>query len=143
MFRDVAQPHLVRSRRREVTLHVVVVDGRTGTFRALRALGERAEDLLFRAQPPDSTFTRRKAGAFQLVGDEPVAEDRVVVVGVDRGVRQVGVLEVASSDGTSQPAVVVLGGEFEDPTRHRDGEPVGGQLADERVLHFGLRSLAK
>ena len=41
-----------------------------------------------------------------------------------------------SVTGSVEPPVVGLAGELEDPARHRDGDPVGGQLADERVHHF-------
>jgi hypothetical protein len=71
---------------------VIVVNGRSGTLRALRALGKRAEDLLLGAEPPHSTLTRPIAGALELVGDEPVAKDRVVVMGVNGGVGEIGVL---------------------------------------------------
>ena len=143
MLGDVGQPDLVGPLRREVTPHVVIVNGRSGTFGAFRALRKRAEDLLLGTDPPHSSFTRSVAGVGEHVGDEAVAKDRVIEVRVDRSVGEVGVLEVAWRHGTAQPAVVVLGGELQDPTRHRDGEPVSGQLADERVFHFGLKSLAK
>src|SRR4051794_32985381 len=35
-----------------------------------------------------------------------------------------------------EPAVVGLAGDIEDPARHRDGDPVGGELTDERVHPF-------
>ena len=119
---DVSQPHLVGTSGREVTLRQVVVNGRSGAFGATDALGERAEDLLLGADPPHTSFARDEAGAFELVDDEPVTKDRIVVVRVDCGVGQVGVLVVALRDRTRQPLVVTLGRELEDPTRHRDGE---------------------
>ena len=42
----------------------------------------------------------------------------------------------ASLTGHGEPAVVGLAGELKDPARHRDGDPVGGELTDERVHHF-------
>jgi hypothetical protein len=43
-------------------------------------------------------------------------------------------LEVADRGGT--PPVVGLAGDVEDPARHRDGDPVVGELTDERVDQF-------
>ena len=39
-------------------------------------------------------------------------------------------------DRLGEPAVVGLASDLEHPARHRDGDPVLGQLADERVHHF-------
>src|SRR6185369_9157251 len=39
-------------------------------------------------------------------------------------------------DGVGTPAVVRLAGELEYPARHRDGNPVGGELSYERVEPF-------
>jgi hypothetical protein len=86
VFRDVGQPDLVRTSGREVTLHVVVVNGRPRTLGSSRALGERAEDLLFGADLPHPSFARAKAGVGEFVGNEAIAKDRIVVVHVDRRV---------------------------------------------------------
>ena len=61
------------------------------------------------------------------------------MVGVEEGVGQIGLLELARCHGNSQPAVVVLADQLEHPARHRDGNPVNGQFRDERVHHFGGR----
>jgi hypothetical protein len=71
-----------------------------------------------------------------LVGEEPVAELGVVAVGVEQHVGQVRGVELGVADRAGEPPVVGLAGELEDPARHRDGDPVGGKLADERVHHF-------
>ena len=76
------------------------------------------------------------AGVAGLVGQVAVAELRVVAVGVEQSVGQVGRLELGVGHRVGQPAVVGLPGDLEHPTRHRDGDPVGGQLTDERVHHF-------
>ena len=57
-------------------------------------------------------------------------------MGVEDGVGQVGLVEFAGADRGGEPAVVGLAGELEDPARHRDGDPVDGELTDERVHHF-------
>jgi hypothetical protein len=69
----------------------------------------------------------------QLVGDEPVAEGRVVTVDIDRGVDQVRIVPVALTDRVGAPLVERLLGEAEHPAGHRDGNVLGGEFTDERV----------
>ena len=76
------------------------------------------------ATPSGSPSTA--AGVAGLVGEEPVAELRVVAVGVEQRVGPVGRLELGVGDRAGQPAVVGLAGELEHPARHRDGDPVAG-----------------
>ena len=83
------------------------------------------------------------AGIFQLVGDEAIAEGRIVGMDVEGGVHQVGVIPVPLADRVSSPLVEGLGGESEHPAGHRDGDPVSGKVEDQRVLHFGGSCLAK
>ena len=45
----------------------------------------------------------------------------------------VGLLQLGVGDRTLEPAVVGLTRDLEHPARHRNGDPVHGQLADERV----------
>jgi hypothetical protein len=71
-----------------------------------------------------------------LIDQEPVAELRVVAVGVEQCVGPVGPGQFTGGDRGGQPPVVGLAGDLEDPARHRDGDPVGGELTDERVDHF-------
>jgi hypothetical protein len=132
---DVGDPHPVRRRRGEVPLQVIIVHGRAGQFSAApAALAHRGRpQLLLRAQPPDSAFAGDQAGALELVGQEPVAELRVVAVGVDQGVGQVGVLEVALADGVRQPGVVRLPGMAEHPAGQPRRDALGGQVTDQRV----------
>lgn len=66
----------------------------------------------------------------------PIPELRVVPVCVEQRVRSVRRGQVGSGYGRLQPPVVLLAGDLEDPARHRDGDPVIGQLADERVPYF-------
>ena len=89
-----------------------------------------------RADPPRGPVGHRLALLAGLVGQEPVAELRVVAVGVEQRVRPVRRHPLGVGDRLGQPAVVRLPGDLEHPTRHRDGDPVDGQLADERVHHF-------
>jgi hypothetical protein len=78
---------------------------------------------LLGAQPPDPSFANDVAGSLELVGQEPVAELRVVVVGIDQGVGQVGVVQLALADGPSKPRVVRLGRVADTPQVNRTGTP--------------------
>ena len=71
-----------------------------------------------------------------LIGQQPVAELRIIMVGVEQGVGQVGLGQLTVTDRAGQPAVVGLAGELQYPARDRDGDPVTGQLSHERVHHF-------
>jgi hypothetical protein len=97
VFGDVGDPHPVWCLRGELALPVVVVHGRARALAgapAAFAHGGRPQPLL-RAQPPDPLLSGEVAGPLDLVGQQPVAELRVIAVGVDQGVGQVGVGEVA------------------------------------------------
>jgi hypothetical protein len=100
----------------------------------------------------DGTFTRpkslrrnRKAGGAlghrltgitRFLNEVAVAELRVVAVGVEQCASPVGLDEFGVGDGVGTPAVVGLASELEYPARHRDGDPVGGELSYERVEPF-------
>ena len=76
------------------------------------------------------------AGVTGLVGEEAIAELGVIAVSVEEGVRPVGLDEFGVGHGGDEPAVIGLAGELQDPQRHRDGDPVGGELTHERVEPF-------
>jgi hypothetical protein len=57
-------------------------------------------------------------------------------VGVEQCIGAVGLDEFSVGDGVGSPAVLGLAGELEYPARHRDGDPVGGELIHERVEPF-------
>jgi hypothetical protein len=71
-----------------------------------------------------------------FIGEKPVTELGVVVVGVEEGVGQMGLGQFAGGDRVFEPPVVGLAGELEYPARHRHGDPVGGELFHERVEPF-------
>jgi hypothetical protein len=98
---------------------------------------------LLGAEPVHPVAAGHDAAGGQLVSDEPVAELRIVVVDVDRGVDQVCVVPVPLTDRGGLPLVEGLLGEAEHPTGHRDGDLLGGELLDQRVDHFGSTSRAK
>jgi hypothetical protein len=75
-------------------------------------------------------------GFASLVAEQAVTELAVVAVGVEQRVRQVRLLEVALCERGREPPVVRLSCELQDPARHRDGNPVGGELSHERVDHL-------
>src|SRR6202042_1126709 len=68
---------------------------------------------------------------------------RVIMVDVDGGVDEVGVVPVPLADRVLAPGIERLLGEAEHPAGHRDGDGVGGKVKDQRVHHFGEISRAK
>ena len=70
------------------------------------------------------------------ISQQPVAELGIIGMGVEDRVGQIGLIEVPVGDRAGEPAVVRLAGELQDPARDRDGDPVAGQLTNERVHHF-------
>ena len=115
MFRDVGQPQLVRPLSGEVPLDVVFVDGRAGFALQAAFLREHGPEPLLGAQPPDPVLARLQTSDLEFVGDEPVAECGVVLVGVPRRVGQVGVVPVSLRDRVSEPLVEGWFGEVQYP----------------------------
>lgn len=146
VLRDVHQPELVRFLSSE---HVscsaflvderaeVIVNRRTGPA-VLASLGfpERAEPAVGRRDLPRGPIRHALASVAGLVGEQPVPELGVVLVGVEQRVRAVRLHHLTRGDGVRQPPVVGLAGELEHPTRHRYRDPCGGELAHERVEPF-------
>jgi hypothetical protein len=64
-------------------------------------------------------------------------------VGVEQGIRTVGLDQFGVGDRAGQPSVVGLVGELQDPARHRDRNPVGGELLHEPVVPFPGRFACK
>lgn len=71
-----------------------------------------------------------------FVGEEPIPELRVVAVRVEQCVRPIRLIQVPLTHGVTQPAVIRLASKLQNPARHRDGNPVHGELAYERVEPF-------
>ena len=59
---------------------------------------------LLGAQPPDAPFTDDVACSLEIVSQQAVADLGVVAIGVDERIGQVGVVEVALTDGLSTQA---------------------------------------
>jgi hypothetical protein len=93
LFGDVGQPDQVRSDRGEVTLDAVVVHRRSrpAGFAFAALLRRDREQALLRAQASEPSFTDLVPGLAQLVGEQPVAELRVVVAGAGKRAGEVRV----------------------------------------------------
>ena len=134
---DVGQPQLVRPGRGEVPLDQVVVGRRAGLLPVLAALlPEHRPPAVGGTDPPHGPVTACVTGLTGLISQQPVAELGIIGMGVEDRVGQIGLIEVPVGDRAGEPAVVRLAGELQDPARDRDGDPVAGQLTNERVHHF-------
>ena len=113
--------------------------GRAGLGALLVVAGSDAGDAAQAVHPvlPDLDAVL----VFELVGEEPVAQRRIVAMEVVELVDEVGVVVVPLAYGVAEPLVVPGPRKAEHPQRHRDRHPDRGagrgQLADERVDHFG------
>ena len=144
VLRDIGEPGDVGSRRAEVSIDQIIVDGWTGDLSVAPALlGRRRPDPLVATEAVHAAFARLVAGALELVGDEAIPELGVVVVDVDDDVGQMRVVPIAVADWLGLPLVEGLSREAQHPAGHLHGEPPLGELLDQRVHHFGRVSLAK
>ena len=109
------------------------MDRRPGTGAQAAFLGERTPDSLHGAQTLHPVLPGGMAEVGQFVGDEPIAEFRVVGVDVERGVDQMCVIPVMLRHGIFAPLIERLLRKAEDPAGHRDGDTVGGKVEDQRV----------
>src|SRR6476661_4083863 len=91
------------------------------------ALTEHTPPAVGQTDSPRGTLGHRLPSIASLGDQEPVAELRIIAVSL-------GPLGIGH--GSGQPTVVGLAGELEDPARHRDGDPVVGELLHERVNPF-------
>lgn len=137
MLADIGQPQPIRAISGEVPVDSVVVDRWSWPFsRAAAGFAERTPPPVRRADPPRCPTGQRLTRGTGFVGEEPIAEFRVVAVSVEQGVRPVGLGEFRGGDRARQPPIVGLASELEHPARHHDGYPVGGELFHERVDLF-------
>lgn len=143
VFGDVGEPQQVWPRGAELAGHQIIVDGRSGSAAQATFSGVYGPQSLLAAQPIDPVAAGRDAGPGEFVGDEAVAEFRVVVVDVDRRVEQVRIGPVPVGHRARAPSKVGLLAETEHPAGHRDGNTVDGKVTDQRVHHFGRVSRAK
>lgn len=141
VLRDVDQPLHVDRVRGEVPVDAVVVNRPAGLLPRPAALEDARGDALQGTQaldavPPDLEPHR----VDQLIGDEPGAELRVVRMHVHCGVDQVRVVPVPLANRVPAPGVVRRRGEAEHPARHRDRDPLAGEIADQGIHHSGFTS---
>ena len=113
------------------------VPGWRAACRSSRFLPNTDHQPLLRADPPHGPLSHRLTPASRASS----ARNRYPNSGSSRWASNNAFARYASAqlgvgDRAREPAVVGLASELEDPARHRDGDPVGGQLADERVHHF-------
>ena len=110
---------------------------RPGTLAVLTALlPERGEPLVVATDLPCRPLVHHLAGISRLVDQEAIPVLGIIQVGVQQRVRPVGLDQFGLGDLMSPPAVVRPAGELQDPQGHRDGDPVIGELAHERVQPF-------
>jgi hypothetical protein len=94
-------------------------------------------DALLGAQPRDPVLTRFDAVGGQLISDEPVPDRRVIMVDIDGGVDQVGVIPVALGHRAAAPGIESLLGKSQHPAGHRDRDTIRGKVKDQRDLILG------
>lgn len=70
------------------------------------------------------------------MAEEAVAGRRILDMGIVQGIDAMRLDPLGVRDGFVESAVVGLTRKLQNPARDRDGDPVIGQLADERVDHF-------
>lgn len=138
VFRNVAEPKLVRNVRSELPLHEIIMNWRARLPAVASALllPERAPPAVVAADPPRGSVRHHLACVAGFINEEPIPELRVVAVRIEQCVGSISGHDFGSSDGIAQPPIVGLTSKLEYPTRHRDGNPVDGELAYERVEPF-------
>jgi hypothetical protein len=55
---------------------------------------------------------------------------------IEEGVGAIRLRQLCIGNRVPDPAIVGLAGELENPARHRDGNPISGELLHERVEPF-------
>ena len=129
---DVGQPKPVRGACGEVATDEIVVRRRARQRPLTLLLAEHAEPAVVRADPPGGTVSHRLARGARLVGKQAVAELGIIAVRVEQRVRAPRLHPLGVADGPREPAIVRLASDPKHPARHRHGDPVDGQFADER-----------
>ena len=116
VFGDIGEPQSVWSIRGEDAADEIIVHRRPGAA-LLRAtfLAEHTPPPVGRTDPPRRAVRHRLARIAGFVGEEPVAELRVLAVGVEQGVRPVRLLEFGVGDRVGEPPVVRLARDPQNP----------------------------
>jgi len=91
---QVLDPRTVRLRGGEVPAHYVIVLRWAGRRAPATLLHGRGPQVLLGTQTPRAQITDLDGGPLEIIGQEPVTEDRIFTMGVDQGVYGVRVLQV-------------------------------------------------
>ena len=140
---DVRDPLAVGLITGEVPLSVIIMDRGARLLAAPALARGGGPRSLLGAQTPDPALPDVDAGPLEFVGQEPVAERRIIAMRIDQSIDHIGVLEFPVTDRLLQPRVIRLGGEAEHPAGQPHRESLGGQVTDQRVRHFGSVDAAK
>ena len=125
VLRDVGEPQLVRMSRGELPAHEVVVDRRARSLASPTVAVQHRGDAVLAAQARHAVLARvDPAFGSELVGDEAVAEDRVIGMDLTGSIDEVRVGPVPVSHRVGPPPVEALRREAEHPAGHHDGDPV-------------------
>jgi hypothetical protein len=90
---------------------------------------------LLRTQPPHPTLTDPKTRPMKLICEEPIPKLRIIGVGVDERVHEMGVLPVTITAPLSPPLIKRLRRETEHPASQPHRKPLRGQVTGQRVHH--------
>lgn len=112
------------------------MNGRTRLGNPPPLLTEHAPPLVARGDLPSRPLRCHLTSGACFVSQEPVAELGIIAVSIEQSIRPVCLDQLRLRHRISEPTVVVLTVQAQDPTRHRDKDPVCGQLADERESSF-------
>ena len=97
---------------------------------------ERAPPGVIAADPPRCPVSHRLPDVTGLICEETVPDLWVVAVNIEQRVRPIRFDDLTIGGGIEQPPVVGLASKRENPARHRDRDPVRGELPRERVKPF-------
>ena len=138
MLRQIREPEPVRRISGEQSLHEVIEHRRARLLALAASAALRSRDRAnLRRQRPRGPATHPQPSPAGEVRQLPIAERRIIDMAVEQHVHAASAQPFSVSDRVALPPVVGLTGELENPARHRDGHPVIGELAHERVDHFG------
>src|SRR4029079_9014228 len=139
VFGNVGQPQPIWRISGEIPADQIVMYGWAG-FAVLTAfaLTEHTPPAVGRTDSPGGTLGHRLPGIAGLGDQEPVAEFRIIAMGVEQSVGAVSLGPLGIGHGSGQPTVVGLAGELEDPARHRHRDTGRGEL-----FHYGANPFSR
>jgi hypothetical protein len=110
MFGEVGQPQLIRRLGSEVSAHQILMHwwARLAGLAPL-LVPEYREPAVGRADPPRRARSHHLARIGGLVGQEPVAELRVITMSVEQGIRPIRLGQLRFGHLMGQPPVILAG----------------------------------